>query len=75
MKEKIKKVIKVGIVLGAVYLFGRVKGINDVVVKYKDHIDVDEVMIGLWTKNEKPGTVGRGVPKSSTEATEATDAE
>lgn len=59
MKEKIKKVIKVGFVLGTVYLIGRVKGFFDTVEKYKNDINLDVVNIGLFSANtEKLANVG-----------------
>ena len=59
MKEKIKKIIKVGMVLTAAYLIGRVKGFFDTVEKYKNDIKLDKVNIGLFSANtEKLASVG-----------------
>lgn len=59
MKEKIKKVVKVGIILGAVYMAGRVKGFFDTVEKYKNDINLDKVDIGLFSAStEKFAKVG-----------------
>ena len=53
MKEKIKKLIKVGFILGTVYTIGRAKGFFDTVEKYKDNIALDKVNIGLFGANSE----------------------
>lgn len=75
MKINFKKVIKVGLALTVVYLFGRSKGVFDVCEKYNDQIGADEVSVGLFGKSEKPGRICHVISKIAEEVVEeATDA-
>ena len=48
VKTNIKKVIKYGLIFGAVYVAGRITCFNDMVDKYKDNINVDELDMGFF---------------------------
>lgn len=51
VKTNIKKVVKIGLIVGAAYVAGRVTCFMDMVKKYKDNITLDELNMGFVRAN------------------------
>lgn len=49
VKTNIKKLVKVGLIVGAAYVAGRITCFKDMVNKYKDNINVDEINMGFFS--------------------------
>lgn len=48
VKTNIKKVVKLGLIIGAAYVVGRITCFKDMVDKYADNITLDELDMGFF---------------------------
>lgn len=63
VKTNIKKVVKLGLIIGAAYVAGRVTCFMDMVKKYKDNITLDELNMGFISANHDIAGIGWIRPK------------